>query len=126
MGNINQVDVSEFYNYTPTDDEQSLYSVVYSNEDSVFVHPELFHTVEDAYDYIQGELKLYYDGVMRLTVENAKTAVKDYGSFSYRYSVLNNGREPFVVWRILHMHTDKSSVGKIWHNNPIDLYEGVL
>ena len=125
MNNISQVDTNEFYNYVPTDDEQSLYGVVYSNEDAVYVHPELFHTVKQAYEYIKSELERVYDSRMYTTVADAVASVSLRGSFTYRHCVMQNGEEPIVVWRILHMHTNNQMVAEGNHQ-PIDLYEGAL
>jgi len=143
MSNINQVDVSEFRNYTPTEDEQSLYGVVYSNEDAVYVHPELFHTVEEAYEYIRVELEQAHNSRMYMTVADAVASVSLRGAFTYRHCVNQNGREPIVVWHILDMYTNKQMVAEedrqsfrcrcalpepitIDVNSSIDLCEGAL
>ena len=56
MSNINQVDTSEFYNHIPTDDEQSLYGVVYSNEDYDLpydYYDDLYHTFMGSDDEVR-------------------------------------------------------------------------
>ena len=56
MSNINQVDTNEFYNYFPTDDEQSLYGVVYSNEDYDLPYDhydDLYHTFMGSDDEVR-------------------------------------------------------------------------
>ena len=56
MSNINQVDTNEFYNYIPTEDEQSLYGVVYSNEDYDLpydYYDDLYHTFMGSDDEVR-------------------------------------------------------------------------